>query len=409
MSETGASLSADENKRRIRVSLDRDDVQRADIRLRNALAEFPGDPDFQLLLGELALRLGRPHTAGPAFEQARELGGSPSADFRTGLAGADKAPPSGPRYLLITEWGFGFWADMAHVLGSLLLAELTGRIPVVHWGDNSLFSRSDGTNAWSHYFEPVSSTEVAELARPGHTYFPPPWDAAATQSARSEAMRTTRPRATYGIGLLSRTESVVVSDAWLGVADLMPWIEPGDPLHGKSRIEVTRYLVAKYLHLQPDLRTGIDTFAAGVLAKTRCLAVHIRATDKVSEVSDLAAVNAQYLPWVERFLADRPDWHIFLLTDSQSTLQHFLARFPGRIIATASHRSDGRRGVHHMGHDPLDVARQVIIDTYLAARCDAFVGNGASNVSLAVEFLRDWPDGSYTLLGPDWRDKRFNI
>lgn len=43
------------------------------------------------------------------------------------------------RYLLIKSWGFGFYSDVIAVLGSLLLAEITHRTPVVHWGKNSLF------------------------------------------------------------------------------------------------------------------------------------------------------------------------------------------------------------------------------------------------------------------------------
>lgn len=407
MSESGADLSAEENKQRIRIYLGRNDFQLADISCRRALRQFPGDPDFPLLLAEIAVRLGRFRTARTAIDDAAAQGGSPSPALLAALAEARPATPAGLRYLLITEWGFGFWADVAHVLGSLLLAEMTNRMPLVHWGDNSLFSRSDGVNAWTQYFDPVSNADFTALVQPGSTYFPLPWNGAATQTSRSEPVRSERQRGTYGIGLLPRTESVVVSDTWVGVADLMAWLEPGDPHFGKSRIEVTRHLVEKYLRPKSNLAAGIDRFAAQVLAKTKFLAVHLRAADKVVEVGDLAAVNAQYLPWVGRFLNDNPDWHVFLLTDSQAKLQEFLTTFPGRIIATASHRTDGPRGVHYLGHDPVEVARQVIVDTYLAARCDAFVGNGASNVSLAVEFLRDWPAGSYSLLGPDWRGRRF--
>jgi hypothetical protein len=409
MANGSREISADEGKQGVRLALERGDLQRADKRCRAQLERFPADPDFQLLLAELAVRIGRMKSARAALNKAEALGGASSPALRAAVEPVDQAPPAGPRYLLITEWGHGFWSDVAHVLGSLLLAEMTNRIPLVHWGDNSLFSPSDGANAWTRYLEPVSGANLSELAAPGHSYFPPPWNAAATQSARGEPVRTERPRDSYGLGLLPRTESVVVSDTWVGVSDLIPWLEPGDPLHGKSRIEVTRYLVEKYLHLRPNIRTGIDAFAAQVLAKSKCLGVHIRASDKVAEVKDLADVNAQYIPWVEAFLADKPDWRIFLLTDSQSTLQTFLSRFPGRIIATASHRTDGRFGIHYSGHDPVEVAQQVIIDTYLATRCDAFVGNGASNVSLAVEYLRDWPDGTYALLGPDWRGIRFSL
>jgi hypothetical protein len=41
-------------------------------------------------------------------------------------------PDGHARYLLIKAWGFGFWADLDHVLGALLLADLTRRVPVVY-------------------------------------------------------------------------------------------------------------------------------------------------------------------------------------------------------------------------------------------------------------------------------------
>ena len=40
------------------------------------------------------------------------------------------------RYIVAREWGFGFWSDMGHILSVLLIAEITGRIPVIHWGNN---------------------------------------------------------------------------------------------------------------------------------------------------------------------------------------------------------------------------------------------------------------------------------
>jgi len=45
------------------------------------------------------------------------------------------------KFLLIKAWGYGFWSDVSHVLGQLLVAELTGRTPIVHWGQNSLFGK----------------------------------------------------------------------------------------------------------------------------------------------------------------------------------------------------------------------------------------------------------------------------
>ncbi len=37
------------------------------------------------------------------------------------------------RFLLIKSWGCGFWSDVDHVMGQLLVAEITNRIPVIYW------------------------------------------------------------------------------------------------------------------------------------------------------------------------------------------------------------------------------------------------------------------------------------
>src|ERR1051325_2854172 len=48
-------------------------------------------------------------------------------------------PDGRKRYLVIKPWGYGFCSDLDHVLGALLLAEMTGRTPIVHWGAGSRF------------------------------------------------------------------------------------------------------------------------------------------------------------------------------------------------------------------------------------------------------------------------------
>src|SRR5690606_13697462 len=63
-------------------------------------------------------------------------------------------------------------------------------------------------------------------------------------------------------------------------------------------------------------------------------------------------------------------------------------------------RATGPVGLHFReGADGRRLALEVIRDVYLAARCDAFVGLGPSNVSHMVYHLKDWPDQRCVLLG----------
>lgn len=77
------------------------------------------------------------------------------------------------RFLLIKSWGCGFWSDVDHVMGQLLAAELTNRIPIVYWGPNSLYAGSFQSNAFELYFEPVSNYSIHDIAWAGYTYYPP--------------------------------------------------------------------------------------------------------------------------------------------------------------------------------------------------------------------------------------------
>lgn len=69
-----------------------------------------------------------------------------------------------PRYLIIRGYGVGFWGEVAHVASHLALADILGRVPVVHWGPEVRYrdGMSD-TNAWISYFEATAATSVSDL------------------------------------------------------------------------------------------------------------------------------------------------------------------------------------------------------------------------------------------------------
>ncbi len=158
-------------------ALARGNLQLADYLCREALRDDPQDALAMSLLGHMASGLRRYQLADAWFtralsvrpeaveiagwrDRAREMAQAARA------LSASTAPKSVARqkYLLIKAWGYGFWSDMDHVVGQLLLAELTGRTPVVHWGSNTLFGASGVANAFELFFRPVSG---ATLGRPG--------------------------------------------------------------------------------------------------------------------------------------------------------------------------------------------------------------------------------------------------
>ena len=83
---------------------------------------------------------------------------------------------AGDRFLLIKPWSYRLWSDVEHVLGQLLIAEITDRIPIVYWPTHCLHNGFVHTNGFELYFEPVSNYSIYDLAKPEYTFYPPIWD-----------------------------------------------------------------------------------------------------------------------------------------------------------------------------------------------------------------------------------------
>ena len=372
----------------------------AEIACRELLDLAPGDAALLHLLGYIAAQAGE-RDAAIAYFQAALQAEPDNERIRENLLAAQRmsppAPPRGERYLLIKGWGFGFWADMAHVAGSLLLAEITGRTPLVYWGPESRFSDKSQSDAFTHYFEPVSEVPLQQLAgMQNASFFPPRWHAGnLTQSGVSKwEGKGSRAGAVF---FLNRPETIAVSDFNIGVVHVMPWIPPHHALHGKSLEEIHRYLTAKYLRPRPDIAAACDQFYQTHLAGAPFVAVHLRGSDKAREDANLDATNRELFAALD---AVNPSWPIFLMTDDAHCLARMKARYGGRIVATDCQRTDTDEGVHYLPTvDPVRAGREIMIDTYLALRADNFIGNGRSNVSAMIAVLKEWPPGALTLIG----------
>jgi len=395
-------------------ALARGNLQLADYLCREALRADANDALALSLLGHMASGLRRFQLADAWFTRAAAL--RPDAaeiaawrDRAREMAQAARAHAASsgpkalprPRYLLIKAWGYGFWSDMDHVLGQLLLAELAGRTPVVHWGANTLFGAAGVANAFELYFRPVSGATQEGLAAWGQSFFPAKWSAANLHGENVNKFQGPGSR-TSALHLLARDEDVVVSDFHGKVCDLMGWIEPDSPWHGLDYQAVYRRLFAKHVQLQPALQARVDAFARERMAGRRWVAVHVRGSDKITELRDLELVNQQYRHRIEKMLQADPGMGIFLLTDSERFAREYREAYGERVLAADVARSGDATGVHYAGHEGRKLGEEVVMDAFLAARCDAFLGNGASNVSTAIRHLKDWAPGSFELIGPDF-------
>lgn len=385
----------------------RGNLAAAEVVCRDILSASPADAVALHLLGVIAARIGMRDHAQRYLSEAlsADPGRSAARDALAALSGglppapaAQQRPPS-PKYLVIKSWGFGFWSDVSQVLGALLLAECTSRIPVVHWGSNSLFGDGSGRDAFLHYFEPVSDVTLQDVAKiPGVGCFPPKWSCQNLFDENLNKWQGSYSRAA-AIYFLARQETIAICDFYIGVIDVAPWLMPDHPMYGKPLIAVYRYLINKYLRPRQSFLVEREAFFRTHLAVSPFVALHIRGSDKSGEQAELDVINQ-----ANRAALATVDssWKIFLLTDDENWLARIKKAYGDRVVATDSHRTAGATGVHYLNvaDNRIRLGYEVMMDVYLATRADKFFGNGQSNVAAFVEMLKDWGAGNCVLRAP---------
>jgi protein O-GlcNAc transferase len=361
------------------------------------------------LRGQTLLAVGLRGHAIAAFEEALAVDtnykpANEHLEMAKGLI-LDHAGDSRSKYLVIREWMAGFWSDVEHVLGACLTAEVAGRLPIVYWGSHSRYS-SKGKNAWTCFFEPVSEASIDDTQADVDSYFPPYWNGGNLMGQINDRNGEPHP-CSAALDCLSRSESVVVSDFHISVAEILPYLPTGHPAAGKSVSDARRIAAARYLKPQKKILDRVNDFAVRNFDGSSILGVHYRGLDKIYEIRDLEDFNSKYPEAIERRLAEEPNAKIFLLTDSEQFATWCSETYPDRVITTAARRSDGDIGLHFLegDHDRSQLGVEVLIDTLLAARCDRFIGLAGSNVSLFVRDLKEWPEGTCELFGDPYNDR----
>lgn len=396
-----AGLSAQQIEselQRADAAIDSGQLTTADYCARRVLESDPRNGPALNQLGIIAAMLGLSSHAHRYFRTALDSGYPGAQDNLHRLSALPPQPePSGDRYLLIKAWGFGFWSDVAHVLGALLLAEITARKPIVYWGSNSRFGDRTANDAFTRYFEPISEWTLDDARRAQGPFFPGKWNAdnlAAENNAKWEGDGSRIP----GLYFLNRHEPIAIADFYINLADLVPWIPPSHSLHGAIAEQAYRVIAAKYLKPQSHILAAAENFHARELAKRPSIAVHLRGSDKKAEMTDLDRLNWTYFGAISREDANA---RIFLMTDDSRWMGAFREKYGDRVVATNSRRTGTDMGIHYnASEDGIQLGMDVMTDVYIALRCGRFIGNGRSNVSAMVAVLKDWAAGDCNLLAP---------
>lgn len=389
------------------MAFERGELPIADSLARAVVAVDPGRAAMWNLLGRLALGAGRADLAVEFLEKAVAL----EPTFRPARKNLEKAkqtrahppPETGARFAVIKAWGSGFWSDVDHTIGGLLLAEISGRTPIVHWGANSRYRGAPGTtDVFREFFVPPNELGIADAQAAGAgggVVFPPKWSGG--DLAREGLNVAQGPYSQMGaVTLLGRPERMVVCDYHQSVVELSQWLPRGHRFEGKPLVEVYRALFAQHLRLQPAIAERVDAEQRRLIDGRPMVAVHFRGSDKIREFEEAAAEAAHLPALVDGFLARSQEAGVLLITDSIPAVEHYRQRYGNRLVLTECARTAGAVGLHFdRGLNGHTLGVEMIVDTYLASRCDWFVGVGSSNVPCAVLHLKDWEPGRCVLVG----------
>lgn len=314
------------------------------------------------------------------------------------------------RFLLIKALGNSFWADVDHVICQIFAAELTNRIPVAYWGMESLYSESINTNSYELFFEPVSKYTVHDIVRKEYTFYPTVWKFENLLAEDSDRFKMENRDLK---SLMKSDADVVVSDIYYPLRAMLPWVKQGHWAYGKTPHQIYRQLFDTYLKLKPEIMKEINKFVnvnPNFRDERPIIGVHVKGSALVNEVAQLYDLNEFYKPNIWQFIVKYNARHLFVITDSNKLFRQYkkLYGINDMLIYTDSKKAPFKERIatclldypnkRHKGVEIVKDTFEIIKDTYLAAQCDFFIGNGYSNLSNTVMRLRDWPETNIKLL-----------
>jgi len=360
-----------------------------DMYARIILRDLPNDPHANLAASWVAKQFNQKKIFNEHFSKSK-LGDRQLTDLAADLhlnlvdlesyAIQDSPEPfqtsTKKKFHLIKAWGYGFGAEMAALMGQAYLAELLGREPVVHWGENFLYRDQGKDCVFNHFFESFNDFSIDIFNEfENDSFYPPKWN---KTNIYSEDFQKTS-------GDFSKLSALYF-------------------------LERTgyRYLVKKYLSPRREIQNIADEFVRSEI-NAPFLAVHARGSDKDEGYRAMSSIPLKKLNYVKKRLASMSDQtKLFLMTDDDALLKQYSDAFGSRLLTTDSQRSSTAMGVHYNpDSDKRSAGQEMLVDMLIAAQADCFVGLGLSNPSQLITYFGNFTPENYILFGEN-RLKQFN-
>jgi len=404
----------------------------ADLALQACQKRFPNHPASYNLQAKVAYKLNAlPQAAqfakralklAPNFERAQENLKVIERKISQKQNLESKEEHQQANFLLVNSWGSGFGFELLYLLGQLLVAELSNRTPVIHWGQNSLNSlynqhASDANyNAFEDFFEPINSYNAAGMQvivkNTDGSIFPRHWKTQPLNKfIRRTKWRDPKTRLLNQITpifYLNRPERVLVSGEYLTLQMMIQWIPDDHSLFGKTTEELYRTLFHRYLKPQKHIVNIVEQFTKETLQGKSFKAIHLRGTDKRNEriSGDIDQINESL---ISELSAMGGSDQIFLMTDDVAILSRMKEKFAERLVfADAIRGSESNEGgIHHQHSDKRRLGEEVLIDMLIASQADHFFGCGTSYLAAMINSIR--PQGKSTLLPYNVMNSLMNV
>lgn len=235
----------------------------------------------------------------------------------------------------------GFFSNFLGTLINIRWAQKNNKIPVAYCKWHSPYYQAEGyngaTNVWEYYFEPISKLS---FNNDDNVY----WQYSSIDGFEIPSL---------------------------------------DPISYNKRFrKIFNSIIKKYIRIKPNIKKKIDSFYKKNMQGKKNIGIHLRGTDKYTEV---VPVDPTVILDKANKLAKKLDSNcqFFIATDEENLLNLAKKNLKGKVIFCNSHRSQNGSPVWDVFNERAILGEEILIESQLLSKCDYFI-HTISNVSMAV-------------------------